>query len=140
MLRGRRSLPMLHFLDNASAAKGVASVNSLVLHAPIHFLRPIDFPAVGKRNMHAVSDRLWAFAFKGENVNQERFIRASDMGVTIRPHPEIYPVAPHLTLPVGRWFLREWAHARATVEQFFGKANSQLRPGRTKALLEELVG
>ena len=55
MLCGRRSPPMPHFLDNASAAKGVASVNSLVLHAPIHFLRPIDFPAVGKRNMHTVS-------------------------------------------------------------------------------------
>ena len=88
---------------------------------------PIDFPAVGKRNMQDVSDRLWAFAIKGENVSQEDFIRASDMGVTIRPHPEIYFVAPHLTRPVGCWSLREWAHAGATVEQFFGKANSQLR-------------
>jgi hypothetical protein len=58
MLCGRRPLPTLHFLENASAAKGVASVNSLVLHAPIHFLRPIDFPADTKRNMRAVSDRL----------------------------------------------------------------------------------
>ena len=72
MLCGRRSLPTLHFLDNANAAKGVASVGRLVLHAPIHFLRPIDFLAVGKCNMHTVSDRLWAFAFKGENVGQER--------------------------------------------------------------------
>ena len=29
---------------------------------------PIDFPAVGKRNMQDVSDRLWAFAIKGENI------------------------------------------------------------------------
>ena len=34
---------------------------------------PIAFPAVGKRNMQDVSDRLWAFAIKGENVSQERF-------------------------------------------------------------------
>jgi hypothetical protein len=27
---------------------------------------PIDFPAVGKRNMQDVSDRLWAFAIKEE--------------------------------------------------------------------------
>src|SRR6478736_3355192 len=73
MLCGRRPLPTLHFLDNASAAKGAASVNSLVLHAPIHFLHPIDFLAVGKCNMHTVSDRLGAFAFKGENVGQKRF-------------------------------------------------------------------
>src|SRR6476646_9177323 len=64
-------------------------------------------------------------------------IRASDIGITIRPHPEIYPVAPQLTVPVGRRFLRERAHARATVEQFFWKANSRLRSGRTKALHEE---
>src|SRR6476660_2234953 len=106
MLCGRRSLPTLYFLDNASAAKGVASVNSLVLHAPIHLLCPIYFPAVGKRNMHAVSDRLWAFAFKGENVSQERFYTRVGHGHHLRPHPEIYPVAPQLTVPVGRRFLR----------------------------------
>ena len=111
----------------------------LVLHAPIHLLRPINFPAVGKRNMHTVSDRLWAFAFKGENVGQERFYTRVGHGHHHSPHPEIYPLAPQLTVPVGRRFLRERAHARATVEQFFGKANSRLRSGRTKALHEELA-
>ena len=91
MLCGRCSLPTLHFLDNASAAKGVASVDRLVLHAPIRFLRPIDFPAVGKRNMHTVADRLWVFAFKGENVGQESLYTRSDMGVTVRPIPKHIP-------------------------------------------------
>ena len=58
MLCGRRSLPTLHFLDNASAAKGVASVGRLVLHASIRFLRPVDLAAVGKRDMHTIADRL----------------------------------------------------------------------------------
>jgi hypothetical protein len=98
---------MLHFLDNASAAKGMASVNSLVLHAPIHFLRPIDFLAVGKCNMPTVSDRLWAFAFKGENVSQERYYTRVGHGRHHSPHPEIYPVAARLTPPVRHWFLRE---------------------------------
>ena len=99
------------------------------------------FPTVGKRNMHidTVSDRLWAFAFKGENVGQEKIYTRVGHGRHHSPHPELYPVAPQLTVPVGRRFLREWAHARAAVEQFFGKANSQLRSGRTKALLEELA-
>jgi hypothetical protein len=62
----------LHFLHSASTAKGVASVGGLFLHASIHFLRPVDFPAVGQRDMHTLADRLWVFAFKGKNVGQER--------------------------------------------------------------------
>src|SRR6516165_10265349 len=62
-----------HFLDNASAAEGVACVSRLVLHASVHFLRPKDLPAVGKRDMHTLADRVWVFALKGENVGQEGF-------------------------------------------------------------------
>jgi hypothetical protein len=57
--------------DNASAAKGVASVGRFVLHASIRFLRPIDLPAVGKRDKYTIADSLSVFAFKGENVGQE---------------------------------------------------------------------
>jgi hypothetical protein len=73
VLCGRRSLPTLHFFDDPSAAKGVAGVDCFVLHAFVHFLRPIDFPAVGKCYANAIADRVWVFAFKGENVGQERF-------------------------------------------------------------------
>jgi hypothetical protein len=68
-----RSLPTPHFFDDPSTAKGVAGVDCLVLHAFVHFLRPIDFPAVGKRYANSIADRVWVFAFKGENVGQERF-------------------------------------------------------------------
>ena len=97
MLCGRCSLPTLHFLDNASAAKGVASVGRLVLHAPIRFLRPIDFPAVGKRNMHTIADRLRVFAFKGENVGQESLYTRIGHGRLRSPQSRIYPVALHHT-------------------------------------------
>ena len=121
MLCGHCSLPMLHFLDNASAAKGVASVNSLVLHAPIHFLRPIDFPAIGKRNMRAVWDRLWAFAFKGENVGQRKFY--TRVGHGRHRSPPRGNISCRAATYSTSWscFLRERAHARATVEQFFGE-------------------
>ena len=76
MLCGRRSLPTLHFLDNPSAAKGVASVGRLVLHASIHFLRPIDFLAVGKRNMHTVADRLWVFRLQGRERRPGKILYA----------------------------------------------------------------
>ena len=93
MLCGRRSLPTLHFLDNASAAKSVASVGRLVLHASIRFLRPISFAAVGNRNMHTLADRLWIFAFKGENVGHERFYTRIGHGHHRPPRSRIYPVA-----------------------------------------------
>ena len=94
---GRCSLPTLHFLDNASAAKGVASVGRLVLHAPIRFLRPVDLPAVGKRDMHTIADRLRVSPSRARTSAKKASMRASDMGVSVRPNPEIYPVALHHT-------------------------------------------
>ena len=91
MLYGRCSLPTLHFLDNASAAKGVASVGRLVLHASIRFLRPIDFPAVGKRDMHTIADRLRVSPSRARTSAKKASIRASAMGVTVRPDPEYIP-------------------------------------------------
>jgi hypothetical protein len=43
VLCGRRSFSPLHFLDDPSAAKGVASVGSFVLYAAIRFRRPPRF-------------------------------------------------------------------------------------------------
>jgi hypothetical protein len=50
VLCGRRFLSSLHFLDDASAAKGMASVGRFVLHASIHFLRPIDLAFASETN------------------------------------------------------------------------------------------
>jgi hypothetical protein len=50
----------------------VASVRRFVLHAFVHFLGFEDLLAVGKSNIYTFADGVWAFAFKGENVGQER--------------------------------------------------------------------
>jgi hypothetical protein len=67
------SIATLHFLDNASATKRVASVSRFVLHASIHFLGFEDLLAVNKSNIHSLADRVWVFALQGENVSQESF-------------------------------------------------------------------
>ena len=92
----RCSLPPLHFLDNAIAAKGVASVGRLILHAPIRFLRPIDLPAVGKR-ICTPSRIASGSPSRARTSAKKASMRASDMGVSVRPNPEIYPVALHHT-------------------------------------------
>jgi hypothetical protein len=73
VFRARGSFPTLHFFNDPTAAKGVASVSRLVLHASIHFLGFEDLLAVGKSNMHTLANRVWVFALKGENVGQEEF-------------------------------------------------------------------
>jgi hypothetical protein len=61
-------------------------VSRLVLHASVHFLRPKDLRAVGKRDMHTLSDRVWAL--KGENVGQEGFYTRIGHGRYRSPCPE----------------------------------------------------
>jgi hypothetical protein len=72
VLCGRRPLPTLHFLDDPSAAKSVASVSGLVLHASVDFLRLKDLLTVGNSDMHALVDRVWVLTLKSENVGQKR--------------------------------------------------------------------
>jgi hypothetical protein len=67
MLCGRRSLPTLHFLDNANAAKGVASVGRLVLHASVHF-RSLKICSLSARATCTPSGSHLGFALNGENV------------------------------------------------------------------------
>jgi hypothetical protein len=90
LLCRRRSLSSLHFLNGASTTKGVASAGCLVLHVSIHFLRPVDFPAVGQRDMQTLADRLWVFASKGKNVGQERLYTRVGRG-RHRSNPEYIP-------------------------------------------------
>jgi hypothetical protein len=104
----------LYFLDDLSAAKGVASVGRFVLHASIRFLRPINFAAVGKRNMRALADRFWAFAFKGENVGQERFYTRVGHGRHRSPRSRTYPAS---------LIYAQLGSCEAMVEQLFGKPN-----------------
>ena len=110
-----RSLSQLHFLDNASAAKGVASVGRLVLHAPIRFLRPVDLPAVGKRDMHTIADRL-RVAFKGENVGQESLYARIGHGRLRSPQSRNISRRSAPYTPVGRCFLRDRARDRRSID------------------------
>jgi hypothetical protein len=115
VLCGRRFPSPLHFLYDASAAKGMTSVGCLILHASIYFLRPIDLPAVDKRNMHTFADRLWVFAFESENVGKERFYTRVGHGRHRRPasltiyHP---PVANYSNWARAARWLSESAGSR----------------------------
>jgi hypothetical protein len=101
VLCGRRPLPTLHFLDDPSAAKSVASVSGLVLHASVDFLRLKDLLTVGNSDMHALVDRVWVLTLKSRRPKKTR--RASVSGVTDRPITNIsLPRGGSKITPYGR--------------------------------------
>ena len=77
--------------------------------------------------MHAVSDRLWAFAFKGENVGQKKFYTRVGHG---RHHsPPCGNISYRsVTYSTSRSLVSTRAGSCARDgEQFFRKPNSRLR-------------
>jgi len=62
-----RSFPSLDFLDDASAAKRVACVSCLVLHAFVYLLRSEDLLVVSKSDAHAFANRVRIFTLKRQD-------------------------------------------------------------------------
>jgi hypothetical protein len=51
----------------------MARVHSLLLHAPISFLRAKDGFAVGERSTHGLPDGVRSVTFERQNVSQKSF-------------------------------------------------------------------
>ena len=62
-----------------------------VLHAFVHFLGFEDLLAVGKSDIYTFADGVWAFAFKGENVGQEKLCANVGHGHHRSPRSEYMP-------------------------------------------------
>ena len=85
MLCSRRSFPTPRIFDDL----GAASMSRLVLHTSVHFLRFEDFFVVAKGDVYALADRDPGFSPSRARASARKdSIRASVMGVTVRPCPE----------------------------------------------------
>ena len=73
MLRGRCPRPPPYLFGHPTAAQRMARVHSLLLHAPISFLRAKDCFAVGKASAHRLPDSVRSFTFERQNVSQKSF-------------------------------------------------------------------